>query len=64
VRHLQQPLYATLAPTGHDCLPHQVRHLQQPLYATLAPTGRLLTLRSMLDFGRFDELYALRWQVR
>ena len=48
----------------HDCLPHQVRHLQQPLYATLAPTGRLLTLRSMLDFGRFDELYALRWQVR
>jgi hypothetical protein len=41
-----------------------VRHLQQPLYATLAPTGRLLTLRSMLDFGRFDELYALRWQVR
>jgi len=41
-----------------------VRHLQQPLYATLAPTGRLLTLRSMLNFGRLDELYALRWQVR
>ena len=41
-----------------------MRHLQQPLYATLAPTGRLLTLRSMLDFVRFDELYALRWQLR
>ena len=35
--------------------------LDQPV---MVQYWRFVTSASMLDFGRFDELYALRWQVR
>ncbi len=49
--------------TPHPAL-EEASHLQQPLYATLSSSERSLTLRSTLDFVRFEAVYALRWELR